>query len=245
MCARRSKLIQSSKPCDVAQHPQQRLDMGWLRIVGSLKLDVSFAKEPYKRDDILRKKPIILRSLLIVATPYLFKMSCSLTQMSHQTSVVRGSMLQHVAACCSMLQHVAACCSMLQHVAACCSMLQRDIYSRCTAYCILSVISWISNLSRTSSSLRLLCHVPLKRDQCDSDSRSRFKKWLSKCNLGCTAYCIWSDISWISNLNRRSSSWILFWEYLPCTHVSLSHVQPLEFVVSFRESQIPIDDLVL
>jgi len=44
--------------------------MGWLRLVGSLKLQVSFAKEPYKRDDILQKRPIILRSLLIVATPY-------------------------------------------------------------------------------------------------------------------------------------------------------------------------------
>jgi len=44
--------------------------MGWLRLIGSLKLQVSFAKEPYKRDDILQKRPVILRSLLIVATPY-------------------------------------------------------------------------------------------------------------------------------------------------------------------------------
>ena len=44
--------------------------MGWLRLVGSLKLWVSFAKEPYKREDILQKKPIILRRLLIVDTPY-------------------------------------------------------------------------------------------------------------------------------------------------------------------------------
>ena len=36
-----------------------------------LELQVSFAKEPYKRDYILQKKPIILRSLLTVATPYL------------------------------------------------------------------------------------------------------------------------------------------------------------------------------
>jgi len=28
-------------------------DMGWLRLEGSLKIQVSFAKEPYKRDDIL------------------------------------------------------------------------------------------------------------------------------------------------------------------------------------------------
>ena len=45
--------------------------MGWLWLVGSIKLQVSFAKEPYKRDDILQKRPIILRGLLIVATPYI------------------------------------------------------------------------------------------------------------------------------------------------------------------------------
>jgi len=33
--------------------------MGWLWLVGSLKLQVSFAKEPYKRDYILQKKPVI------------------------------------------------------------------------------------------------------------------------------------------------------------------------------------------
>ena len=44
-------------------------DMRWLRVVGSLKVQVSFAKEPQKRDNILQKRPVILRSLLIVATP--------------------------------------------------------------------------------------------------------------------------------------------------------------------------------
>ena len=33
--------------------------MGWLRLVGSKKLQVSFEKEPYKRDYILHKRPII------------------------------------------------------------------------------------------------------------------------------------------------------------------------------------------
>jgi len=42
--------------------------IGWLRLIGSLKLKVSFAKEPHKRDDILEKRLIILRSLLIAAT---------------------------------------------------------------------------------------------------------------------------------------------------------------------------------
>jgi len=44
--------------------------MGWLRSVSSLKLKISFAKKPYKRDNILQKRPVILRGLLIVATPY-------------------------------------------------------------------------------------------------------------------------------------------------------------------------------
>ena len=45
--------------------------MGWLQLVRSLKVQVSFAKEPYKTDYILQKSPMILRSLLIVATPYI------------------------------------------------------------------------------------------------------------------------------------------------------------------------------
>ena len=45
--------------------------MGWLRLVGSFKSQVSFAKEPYKRDYILLKSPIISRSLLIIATQQL------------------------------------------------------------------------------------------------------------------------------------------------------------------------------
>ena len=44
---------------------------GGLRWVGALKLQVSFAKEPYKRDDILQKRPTILRHILIVSTPFI------------------------------------------------------------------------------------------------------------------------------------------------------------------------------
>jgi hypothetical protein len=33
--------------------------MGWLRLAGSIKLWVSFAKEPYKRDDIVQERPVI------------------------------------------------------------------------------------------------------------------------------------------------------------------------------------------
>jgi len=52
--------------------------MGWLRLVGSLKSLVSSAKEPYERDDILQKRPVILRSLLMVATPYVTHSDISL-----------------------------------------------------------------------------------------------------------------------------------------------------------------------
>jgi len=43
--------------------------IGWIRWVRSLKTHTSFAKKPYKRDDILQKRPIFWKSLLIVATP--------------------------------------------------------------------------------------------------------------------------------------------------------------------------------
>jgi len=38
--------------------------------VGKLQAQVSFSKEPYKKDDILQTRTISLRSLLIVANPY-------------------------------------------------------------------------------------------------------------------------------------------------------------------------------
>ena len=44
--------------------------MGWLWLVESKKLYVSFAKKTYKRDAILQKRPISLSILLTVATPY-------------------------------------------------------------------------------------------------------------------------------------------------------------------------------
>ena len=45
----------------------------------------------------------------------------------------------------------------------------------CTAYCIRRVISPISSLNQLSSSLRLVCHVPMTRDQFDWDWRIWWK----------------------------------------------------------------------
>jgi len=44
--------------------------MGWLRLVGSLKLQVSFAEYSLFYRALLQMRPVILRSLLIEATPY-------------------------------------------------------------------------------------------------------------------------------------------------------------------------------
>jgi len=46
------------------------LCIGWLQVVGSFKLHVSFAEYRLFYRALLQKRPIILRSLLIVATPY-------------------------------------------------------------------------------------------------------------------------------------------------------------------------------
>jgi len=40
------------------------------RLLKMIRLFWDLSKEPCKRDDILQKRPVILRSLLIVATPY-------------------------------------------------------------------------------------------------------------------------------------------------------------------------------
>jgi len=52
--------------------------MGWLRLVGSLKLYVSFAEYRLFYRTLLQKRPIILRSLLIVATSYSLVLICGM-----------------------------------------------------------------------------------------------------------------------------------------------------------------------
>ena len=49
----------------------------WLRLVGSLKTQVSFAKEPNKMYHILQQRPVFWRSLQIIATPCVFVYACA------------------------------------------------------------------------------------------------------------------------------------------------------------------------
>jgi len=67
--------------------------MGWLRLVGSLKLQVSFAEYSLFYRALLQKTPVILRSLQIIATPYF---SPSLGKDSHIFSPPLPSSMSHV-----------------------------------------------------------------------------------------------------------------------------------------------------
>ena len=55
---------------NASQHTHTRSHMGWLRLVGSLQLYVSFAEYRLFSRALAQKRPIIWRSLLIVATPF-------------------------------------------------------------------------------------------------------------------------------------------------------------------------------
>ena len=68
------------------------LCMGWLWLVGSLKLQVSFARETYRRDDILQKRLIIESILLTVATPYTNGDLCTQTHLTVEKIVQDLSM---------------------------------------------------------------------------------------------------------------------------------------------------------
>ena len=94
------------------------IDMGWLRLVGSWKVQVSFAEYSLLYRALLQKRPMILRSLLIVASPYVYSHflfpllfcnsvhdSCGQTRDSNVSAVA-----ECVAGCWSVLQCVAVCC---------------------------------------------------------------------------------------------------------------------------------------
>jgi len=55
---------------DLCSCLHRRASMGWLWLVGSFKLQGSFAEYRLVYIALLQKRPMILRSLLIVATPY-------------------------------------------------------------------------------------------------------------------------------------------------------------------------------
>jgi len=72
------------------------LFMGWLRLVGSLKSYVSFAEYRLFYRALLQKRPMILRSLLIVATPYLLMWPPRLGTKGADLQEMSNTNLRHV-----------------------------------------------------------------------------------------------------------------------------------------------------
>ena len=93
--------------------------MGWLRRVSSSKLLVSFAEYRLFKRSFLRERPVILRSLLIAATP--------------QHTATHCNTLQHTATHCNTLQHTATHCNILQYIATRCN-IQQHTATHCKKY---------------------------------------------------------------------------------------------------------------
>ena len=68
--------------------------MGWLRLVGSLKLLVSFAEYRLFYRALLQKRPIILRSLLIAKTCYPMAVSFPLVSFMKSGEDVQNAFLK-------------------------------------------------------------------------------------------------------------------------------------------------------
>ena len=119
------------------------------------------AKETYKRDDILQKRPIILRSLLIVGS-------------SEKSAHYKIDFIKRLGESWQFVAEVLGWLVKLKDTGAV------DV----TACCIWNVISPIQKFSRWSSSLRLFFYVPLKRDQWDGEWRMRLKDTANA--MGCT-----------------------------------------------------------
>ena len=122
-------------------------DMGWLWLVGCLKIQVSFAEYSLFYRALLQKRPMVLGSLLIVAiscqTPLFHR---DVTQLSRrlntycntlQHATTHGNTLQHTATHYNTLQHTATHCNTLQHTAAHCNTLIciTRLFRRRTTYC--------------------------------------------------------------------------------------------------------------
>ena len=90
-----TSLISKLTHCYTLQHAATNdnvylLGMGWLRVVGSLKFYVSFAEYGLFYRALLQKRPLICRSLLIVATPY-----TPVTNKPVHNAATRCNTLQH------------------------------------------------------------------------------------------------------------------------------------------------------
>ena len=99
---------------------------------------VSFAEYRLFYRALLQKRPIILRSLLIEATPFVCGIGIPKAEprrahtlkkaldIDSQRTATRCNTLQHTVTCCNTLQHTATDCNVLQCAASHCNTLQRS-----------------------------------------------------------------------------------------------------------------------
>jgi len=128
-------------------------DMGWLRLAGSLKVQVSIAKEPYKRDLYSAKETYNFKepnncSHPINSTRRVQQYDSS-KYVWHDSFVCGQSWI--VFSVCDVNHSYAVCCSVLQCVAVCCSVLQ------CVTWLIRIVCSRVWHDSCVCDLLRIIC----------------------------------------------------------------------------------------
>jgi len=91
----------------------QNVHMGWLRLVGSIKLEVSFAEYSLFYEALLQQRHILLRSLLIVATPYQYVDVCTSLRVGlcvcMYVSMYASSMFVHIYVCMYVCMYIYAC----------------------------------------------------------------------------------------------------------------------------------------
>ena len=94
------------------QHMNKRR-VGWLRSVGSIKSQMSFAEYRLFYRSLLQKRLIILRSLLIVAIPYIYMqiemyvhMHRALTRYTYIHRIPRQAVFRHSVLCMYMYMYI-------------------------------------------------------------------------------------------------------------------------------------------
>ena len=147
-----------------------RHTMGWLRLVGSLKLQVSFAEYRLFYRALLQKRPAILSSLLIVATPYherylglskhdTLNESCTYYQRRwHHDLVIMGWLVEFVIECVTSASH---------------SITNWNIFIHISPWLVEFVIECVTSASHSITNWNIFIHIsPTQRDTSTSLGQS-------------------------------------------------------------------------
>jgi len=202
--------------------------------------EVSFAKEPYKRDYILQKRPIVLRSLIIVATPYQL-----LLPMSHRSC--EWQVISHVT--CHMGHHIT--CHLrelwvMTHVTSE-SWLSHHLPLTCESWLMWQVShdSWLTCESwlmwQVSHDYYITCHSLVRQDSCDKwvmthdslVSHDSCDKWVMTITSLATHLWVMTHVkseSWL-----MTHLWVMTHDYHITCHSLVSHDSWLTRLITRNE----------